>query len=201
MKAPSAVSIRHMPAANRIGSESTARNGTWCVATPAASASSPTSVAVSKPSPNRTPSGYICQLDLDPAAKPADEEAVHEAAVEQPLPRAAPGRTLPAAHVAEDPDDVEQHEQVEDADDPEERPRDARADVAAVVLERRDLRVDRLRGDRQRRRRARRRSSSGRARRRSRRRASACRPARNFRVVLSIAAMWSASKAWRRPNV
>ena len=64
MNAPSAVSISDMPAANRIGSESTARNGTWCVATPAASASSPTSVAVSKPSPNRTPSGYICQLDL-----------------------------------------------------------------------------------------------------------------------------------------
>ena len=40
MNAPSAVSMRLMPAANRIGSESTARNGTWWVATPAASADS-----------------------------------------------------------------------------------------------------------------------------------------------------------------
>ncbi len=62
MNAPSAVSIRHMPAANRIGSDSTARNGTWCVATPAEMASRPTSVAVSKPRPKSTPSGYICQL-------------------------------------------------------------------------------------------------------------------------------------------
>ena len=61
MNAPSAVSIRDMPAANRIGSESTARNGTAWLATPAASASSPTSDAVSKPSPNRIPSGYMCQ--------------------------------------------------------------------------------------------------------------------------------------------
>ena len=45
-----------------IGSEMIARNGTWWVATPAAIASSPISVAVSKPSPKRIPSGYIFQL-------------------------------------------------------------------------------------------------------------------------------------------
>lgn len=38
-------------------------NGTSWVATPAASPSIATSVAVSNPSPKRRPSGYICQLD------------------------------------------------------------------------------------------------------------------------------------------
>src|SRR5207302_1758678 len=40
-------------------------------------------------------------------------------------------------------------EQVEDADDPEEAARDARADVPAVVLEGRDLRVHGLGGERE----------------------------------------------------
>ena len=62
MNAPSAVSIRLMPAAKMIGSDTTARNGTWWVATPAASASRPISEAVSKPRPKRIPSGYIFQL-------------------------------------------------------------------------------------------------------------------------------------------
>ena len=51
-----------MPAAKMSGSEMIARKGTSCVATPAAIASSPISLAVSKPTPNRTPSGYIFQL-------------------------------------------------------------------------------------------------------------------------------------------
>ena len=46
-------------------------------------------------------------------------------------------------------DDVEEHEQVEDPDEPEERARDARADVAAVILEQRDVGVDRLGRDRE----------------------------------------------------
>ena len=62
MKAPSAVSISDIPAAKTIGSEMIARNGTLWVATPAAIAKRPISVAVSKPRPKRTPSGYIFQL-------------------------------------------------------------------------------------------------------------------------------------------
>ena len=62
MNAPSSVSMRLMPAANRIGSDRIARIGTEWVATPAASARRPTSVAVSNPRPKSSPSGYICQL-------------------------------------------------------------------------------------------------------------------------------------------
>ena len=138
MKAPSAVSIADMPAANRIGSESTARNGTWWVATPAEIASSPTSLAVSNPSPKRIPSGYMCQLGRIRRDEAPEEEPVHEAAVEQPLLEPLARRSSPRPHVEEDPEDVDEDDQVEDADDPQERPRHARADVAAVVLERRD---------------------------------------------------------------
>jgi hypothetical protein len=35
----------------------------------------PISVAVSKPSPNSTPSGYIFQARVDPAADPLEQEA------------------------------------------------------------------------------------------------------------------------------
>ena len=57
MNTPSAVSIRHMPAANSTGSTMIAYQGRANAAAPAASTSSPTSVAVSKPSPNSTPIG------------------------------------------------------------------------------------------------------------------------------------------------
>ena len=150
MNAPSAVSISDMPAANSSGSESTARNGTWFVATPAEIASRPTSVAVSKPRPKSTPSGYICQLSRIRLATPADEEP-------DMRPRSCSrcsscsSSSAPRAQLAEDADDVEQDEQVEDPDDPEERARDAGADVAAPVLERRDVRLHARRADRERR--------------------------------------------------
>ncbi len=60
MNDPSIVSSRLMPAANRIGSTRMAYQGRPAPAAPAARNSSATSVAVSKPRPNRTPSGYIC---------------------------------------------------------------------------------------------------------------------------------------------
>jgi len=49
-------------------------------------------------------------------------------------------------HLAEDADDVEEDHEVEQPDQEQERPGDRRADVAAVLLEAGDLRVDRLRG-------------------------------------------------------
>ena len=84
----------------------------------------------------------------DEAKELADEEPVHEAAIEEALlePLSVVGA---AAHLLEDAQDVEQDEQVEDADDPEERARDARPDVATPVLEARDARVDRLGGERE----------------------------------------------------
>jgi len=51
-----------MPAAKMIGRLRTAAKGSPWAAAPALIASSATSDAVSKPSPNRKPTGYICQL-------------------------------------------------------------------------------------------------------------------------------------------
>ena len=59
MKQPSIVSSKHIPAANKIGNVKIAYQGKAKAAAPPASTSRPTSVAVSKPSPNRTPIGYI----------------------------------------------------------------------------------------------------------------------------------------------
>ena len=200
MNAPSAVSISDMPAANRIGSESTARNGTGgSRRRPRARAARPRSRCRSRA---RTGSraGTCARTSRSSRKKPAEEEPVHEAAVEQALlePLAV---VVAAPDLAGDPDDVEQHDQVEDADDPEERPGDARADRSCRSPGTTgccDCTV----------------------------RAATARPAASentmvewpsekkkptpsgrlpcasiFRVVLSIAAMWSASKAWRRPKV
>ena len=60
MNEPSTVSNRHMPAVNRIGRQSTAYQGRASAALVLANTSSETSDAVSKPNPNRTPTGYMC---------------------------------------------------------------------------------------------------------------------------------------------
>ena len=71
MNAPSIVSNSDMPAANRIGRQRIAYNGRPPAAAPPATTSSATSVAVSKPSPNRQPSGYICHgLRIAAVARP-----------------------------------------------------------------------------------------------------------------------------------
>ena len=49
-----------MPAANRTGRHRIAYHGSPAAPALPATTSSATSVAVSKPSPNRTPIGYIC---------------------------------------------------------------------------------------------------------------------------------------------
>ncbi len=61
MKAPSIVSSSDIPAAKRIGRQRMAEIGRPPAAAVPAVASSAISVAVSKPRPNRNPSGYICQ--------------------------------------------------------------------------------------------------------------------------------------------
>src|SRR5437763_619783 len=60
MNAPSSVSSSDIPAAKRIGRQTSAGNGSPPAAAPPASTSSETSVAVSKPRPKTTPSGYMC---------------------------------------------------------------------------------------------------------------------------------------------
>ena len=60
MNIPSVVSIRVIPAVNRSGRHKIAYHGTCWVASIAVVASRATSVAVSKPIPKTTPTGYIC---------------------------------------------------------------------------------------------------------------------------------------------
>ena len=60
MNRPSVVSIRVIPAVNRIGREMIACQGMCSEASSAVVVSRATSVAVSKPIPNTTPTGYIC---------------------------------------------------------------------------------------------------------------------------------------------
>ena len=55
-------SISAMPAVNSVGNTRMDHTGNPFVASVAEMPSNPTSVAVSKPSPNRKPTGYICQL-------------------------------------------------------------------------------------------------------------------------------------------
>src|SRR5439155_23312262 len=73
----------------------------------------------------------------------AEEALLDESAVEILLVERAP------FHPAEDTDDLEQHEEVERPDHEEECARHRGPDCRAVLLEGRDLRVHRLRGDRE----------------------------------------------------
>ena len=59
MNVPSSVSNRHMPAVNRSGRQRIAYQGSPAAAPEPAIVSRMTSVAVSKPSPKRKPTGYI----------------------------------------------------------------------------------------------------------------------------------------------
>ena len=59
---PSVVSISDMPAVNNAGKTMIDQIGRPFEASAAAMPRRPISVAVSKPSPNRKPSGYMCQL-------------------------------------------------------------------------------------------------------------------------------------------
>ena len=71
----------------------------------------------------------------------ASVEAVHEAARVQLLLELVL-RELAAAHAQEDPDDPDQHDQVEDPDQQQERSRDRRADQAAGAVQRRAVARD-----------------------------------------------------------
>ena len=60
MNIPSVVSMSVMPAVNRIGRHKIVYHGMCWEASSAVVASSATSVAVSNPRPNTTPTGYSC---------------------------------------------------------------------------------------------------------------------------------------------
>src|SRR5450631_188347 len=110
MKQPSMLSSRLIPAANRIGSVRIAYQGSANAAAPPASTSSPTSVAVSKPSPNSSPTGYMCQ-DLRTAF-------VAPPRIRFMNPRFF--RCSSRAASSEDLEDSQQDHQVEDPDDEQE---------------------------------------------------------------------------------
>ncbi len=149
MNAPSAVSIRLIPAAKISGSEITARNGTWCVATPAARAQQPDLGRRVEAEPEQDAERVHLPARVDPAADPLEQEAREEPLVEQ---RALEVLlvVVPALHPPEDADDVEQHHEVERSDQQEEHARDGGADGRAVGLQGRDRRVHRLEGHRER---------------------------------------------------
>ena len=139
---------------------------------------------------------------------PAAEEAVEEAAVLQ-LPLQLGLVVLAAPHRPEDLDDPGQDDQVEQADEEQEGGGDDRAEQAAELLQAGAVvghrGEDRLLGDddadpdRD--------DDGGVAEgeeepeRNGRGWPVPCRSFITLRVVLSIAEMWSASKAWRRPRV
>ena len=118
MKTPSIVSMSDMPAAKMNGSAMMASGGSAVpplVPAAAAVADSPStaiSVAVSKPRPNRMPTGYICHELVMNLFVAALEDAVHEAPLGQQdvelllLVRARLGLT-PHLHDAEEHGEVE----------------------------------------------------------------------------------------------
>ena len=111
MNAPSAVSIRLIPAAKISGSEITARNGTWCVATPAARASSADLGRGVEAEPEEHAERVHLPARVDPAPDPLEQEAREEALVgERALEILLV--VVPALHPPEDADDLEQHDRL-----------------------------------------------------------------------------------------
>src|SRR5581483_5135420 len=74
---------------------------------------------------------------VDAVAEALEHAAAHQPTIEEPRLEPVLVETAPP-HVAEDPDDVHEHEQVEDADREQKRARHTGADRPAPVLERRD---------------------------------------------------------------
>ena len=133
MKQPSRVSISDMPAVKRIGRHMIEYQGRAWVASSAVVASRATSVAVSKPMPKTTPTGYICH-SLVMALIHLPEEAVHEAPVLQLALQL--GLVVGAlAHRPEHLDDPGQDDDVQQGDQVEERGRDDGAEDPAELLQ------------------------------------------------------------------
>ena len=157
-----------MPAANTIGRLRTAVNGRACDAATPAVVSRPTSVAVSKPRPNSRPDRCTCAT----AATRAGTRAPNQRLMTPPgSSRASIGRNgLAAPHRAKHADDVDEHDEIQDADDVQEQARDGRADERPDRAQVRQIGRSRPAPPRRSPASAPGRPSSGRARRRSRRR-------------------------------
>ncbi len=145
MKEPSTVSSRHMPAVNSTGRHMMAYHGSPAAALVPASTSSAISVAVSKPSPNNKPTGYMCQdLVIDLVKRPSNR-FIRPAVVQLPLQFGrvgvgivfAPAQPREHAQYADQDDDVEKRDRVQ------EHARDAGADQTGVVVQRRGVVADR----------------------------------------------------------
>ena len=99
------------------------------------STSRATSVAVSKPSPKRMPTGYIFHGGSIRRARGPKNRFMRPRCCELPLELFLVEPT--PAHVAEDPDDRHQDDDVEAGDEVEEGARHRRADDAGHVVQRR----------------------------------------------------------------
>src|SRR3954462_13767382 len=151
MNEPSIVSSSDMPAANRTGRQRISYHGSPEPAAPAARNSRPTSgaggeeqQAALRRGVEAEPEQHAERVHLprraDSAREPP-EEAVHESArVELRLEGGLV--ELAAAHRPEHAHDPDENGQVQPGDDVEERPRDAGADDAGDVVQRRAVVLD-----------------------------------------------------------
>ena len=201
MKMPSSASNRLIPAANSTGSTRMAYQGSVNAAVPAASTSSPTCVAVSKPSPMSSPTGYRCQGLLTRRMTLANSRARKPRLLELPFEFGLV--EVAAAHLAKDLGDADRGEQVGQPDQDEEGARDEGAHQAQRLQQRRALVLhrshDRAHADRQQERQPE--HDAGMAQENQKPADSERVPSpTSLRVVLSITAMWSASKACRTPS-
>ena len=97
--------------------------------------SRPTSVAVSKPSPNRNPSGYMCQERRTMPKTGRNTRAIRAAPGEQPVDVLLDQRAA-ALDGLERPPHPDEHDDVGGRDEEQEQHRHARADHRSQVLQR-----------------------------------------------------------------
>src|SRR6516225_1637936 len=138
MNEPSMVSSRHMPAVNNTGRHRMAYHGSPAAALVPASTSRATSVAVSKPSPNNSPTGYMCRdLVIDLVKRPRKRLSTPRFSN---WPSSSVSSYSPRRKRAQDAD---QDDDVEAGDQVQKHARDAGADEAGVVVQRRGVVLDR----------------------------------------------------------
>src|SRR5215469_1084541 len=118
-----------MPAVNSAGNTRIDQIDRPFDASAAEMPSNPISVAVSKPSPNKSPSGYMCQLreiNRNRVRNSRLSSALGEKDVKLLL-----GIIFPAVRPPEDAKDTDQHDEVDHRDGEEKNHRDQRANKTA----------------------------------------------------------------------
>src|SRR5215217_2891540 len=134
MNTPSAVSASDIPAANSVGSARIASTG--------GQREQPDLAGRVEPEPEQDAERVEVPAARDQPERLADEQPVHEAPVEHP-PLELRLVELAVAHRAGDADDVDEHDEIEPADDEQERARYAGADHAADLGKAGEVGLDR----------------------------------------------------------